>query len=59
MKFSGCVIIREKGQAVKKGRYTEEKVSYALRKAETGTAVAELGPVLRSLTHAMCHIDLK
>lgn len=32
----------EEKQAVKKSWYTEEKISYALRQAETGTSVAEV-----------------
>jgi len=32
----------EEEQAVKKSRYTEEQISYALRQAETGTSVAEV-----------------
>ncbi len=32
----------EEEQAVKKSRYTEEQISYALRQAETGTPVAEV-----------------
>jgi len=31
-----------KEQAVKKGRYTEEQIAYALKQAETGTPVAEV-----------------
>ena len=32
----------EEEQAVKKSRYTEEQIAYALRQAETGTPVAEV-----------------
>ena len=31
-----------KGHAVKKSQYTEEQIAYALKLAETGTAVAEV-----------------
>ena len=40
--LSGCVTTDEEEQTVKKSRYTEEQISYALRQAETGTPVAEV-----------------
>jgi putative transposase len=36
------VTTHEEDQAVKKSRYTDEQISYALRQAETGTPVAEV-----------------
>jgi putative transposase len=36
------VIPVRKEHAVKKSRYTEEQIAYALRQAETGTPVAEV-----------------
>jgi len=32
----------EEPEAMKKGRFTEEQIAFALRQAETGTAVAEV-----------------
>ncbi len=40
------MILVLKEHAVKKSRYTEEQIAYALKQAETGTPVAE---VLRSM----------
>jgi putative transposase len=36
------VILVRKEHAVKKSRYTEEQIAYALKQAETGTPVAEV-----------------
>jgi hypothetical protein len=36
------VILLLKEHAVKKSRYTEEQIAYALKQAETGTPVAEV-----------------
>lgn len=42
MRVSGNVILVLKEHAVKKSRYTEEQIAYALKQAETGTPVAEV-----------------
>ncbi|WGY71347.1 hypothetical protein KEC55_30620 [Burkholderia cepacia] len=39
---------RPGGHTAKKGKFTEERITYALRKAELDTPVAEVFPKLRN-----------
>jgi putative transposase len=39
---SGKIDLSEEGFAMKKSKYTEEQIAFALRQAETGTPVTEI-----------------
>ena len=42
MRVPVCETLRGRSGAVKKSRFTEEQIAYALKQAETGTPVAEV-----------------